>query len=63
MLLSVSRIQYLRALDLPDYRFRGIDEVYAAAVLAGLDELARMLVGYNVYVGSLVPDIIVYAVD
>ena len=63
MLLSISGVQYLSTFDLFDNRFRGIYEIYATAVLAGLDELARMLIGDYINIWSLVPDIIVYTID
>ena len=53
MLLGITGVEYLGAFDLLYYRFCGIHKVYATAVLTGLYELTRMLVGYDIYVGGL----------
>ena len=63
MLLGVAGVQDLSTLDLLDNRFCSIYEIYTAAVLAGLDELTRVLVGYYVHIGSLVPYIVMNTVD
>ena len=63
MLFGVSRIQYLGTLYLSDYRFGGINKVYPSAVLAGLYELTRMFGSYYIHIWSLVPNIIMHAVD